>query len=1130
MWGQQAWSRKLEINNSLTIKIVKLLNFMKTILLSISIFFFTLPNFAQNEASNWYFGKFAGLDFRNGTPTLLTDGKIQTNEGCSTISDSDGNLLFYTNGVKVWNKNHKIMINGDGLFGHWSSSNSSIVIPKPNSTNIYYVITLDEPNHITAGYYPNPDPSPRHIELYDPTTDSDDGLINGLNYSIIDMSLNGGEGEVISKNNHLITYDPSDIEQKKYKCSEKLTAVYNSDGTAIWFLTYFIDKFYVFKIDKNGINTTPITSPSGFTIATNGYLNNAIGCIKFSPDGKKLAMANSYLGDNADKLYQGNAYLFNFDNSTGLVSSGLKILDGDHPYGVEFSPNSQVLYINANKYNSFSSDLYQFDLTASNVANSKYRAWGAVGAGALQLAIDGKIYISMPDTWFLSQILNPNVYGSSVNVTWFNIDLDGFNSGRKSFFGLPTFIQSNFEQNLTFENLCLGSETKFNLANYTNVDSVIWDFGNPISGADNVSTDLNPAHTFTASGNYEITATVISTTGISRFIKRKLEITNLPIAHPIKDIYVCAEDNSSYSNWVSSFPTSHLENEVLGDQKNMMVTYYEGYGSPIYNMSTRAVFSQETIRVRVANKNNPMCYDETFFKVIVTGGAKAFPVEDIYACDNDGDGFAEFDLSKVKAMIAGNQTNMTVTIFDDNNNLINLSATETFVNTVPVKQVLTARISDTNAKCYQEKNFNLVLSSKPVANSLAPLIGCDDNNDGISEFFDTSNVESSVLRSQTGMKVSYFNSIGNELPSPLPNPYTNTVANQETIRVRVTNIQTDCYSETFLNLTTSTQPQINQPQTLYACDEGNGFGVFDTSSIENQLIGNQKNLLISYSDQNGIVLPSPLSLNFKNTVAWSGTINVKVENKLNSKCYSETSFNLIVNKLPTINLNDEYFLCDLEPSLFITADLNFDSWKWSFENGKVISNSFEANLIDAGTYTLLVTKIDNGISCENSFSFHLVRSILPKIDEIKIQDVSDNNSIEIITAGNGDFEYAIDGFNFQDNNSFHNLLGGVYVVKVRDKKGCGVDEREIVLVDYPKFFTPNNDGYNEYWHILGVDKFPNSVTTIFDRYGKFLKKLLYNDIGWDGTFNGEKLFSSDYWFTVELGNGRNFKGHFSLKR
>ncbi|MDI5894560.1 T9SS type B sorting domain-containing protein [Flavobacterium algoritolerans] len=1104
---------------------------MKTLLLAICIFFFTLPNFAQNEASNWYFGRFAGLDFRNGSPMLLTDGKIQTNEGCSSISDSDGNLLFYTNGVKVWNKNHNIMVNGDGLKGHWSSSNSSVVIPKPNSKNIYYLVTLDEPNDLTAAYYPNSDPNPRNLDPFDLTTDSDDGLNNGLNYSIIDMSLNGGEGEVVSKNIHLITYNPSDTEQKKYKCSEKLTAVYNSDGTAIWFLTHFIDKFYVFKIDNTGINTTPVISPSIFTIPINGYLNNAIGCIKFSPDGNKLAIANTYIGTDSKTQYPGNAYLFNFDNNTGSVSSGIKIMDGDHPYGLEFSPSSQVLYINTNKYNSLTSDLYQFDLTASDISNSKYRAWGAIGAGALQLGIDGEIYISMPDSSSLSQVLNPNTYGSNVDITWYNIDLEGFNPPyRKSFFGLPTFIQSNFEQNITFEDLCLGSDAKFNLINYSSVDSVTWSFGDEISGAANQSTDLKPVYVFVTAGTYEITASVKSTTGTTRIIKRKLEITELPTAHPISDIYVCAEDNSSYSNWVSSFPTSHLEKEVLRDQKNMIITYYGAYGSPIYNISNTSVFGQETIKVRVASKNNPTCFSETIFKVIVVDGAKAFPIDDIYACDNDGDGFAEFDLSKVKGMIAGSQTNMTVTIFDENNNLINLSATGTYINTVPLKQILKARISDENANCYQEKNFNLLTSPQPIAHSLTTLIGCDDNNDGISEYFDTSNIESDVLGNQTGMKITYFDSTGNQLANPLPNPYTNSIANQETITVRVTNPQTNCYTETFLNLVTSAKPMINQPKTLYGCDEGNGFGNFDTSTIENQLIGNQESLLISYSDQNGNILPSPLPLSFKNTIGWSQIIKVRVESKLNPLCYSETSFNLIVNELPKINIKDEYNLCDLEPFLYLATDSNFDSWKWTFENGTVISNSFEANLIDSGIYTLRVSKISNGISCENSFSFNLIRSILPKISEVKTQDLSDNNYIEIITAGNGDFEYSIDGFNFQDNNTFYNILGGVYDVQVRDKKGCGGDKREIVLVDYPKFFTPNNDGYNEYWHILAIEKFPNSVTTIFDRYGKLVKRLMYNDIGWNGTFNGEKLLASDYWFTVELGNGKNFKGHFSLKR
>jgi hypothetical protein len=150
--------------------------------------------------------------------------------------------------------------------------------------------------------------------------------------------------------------------------------------------------------------------------------------------------------------------------------------------------------------------------------------------------------------------------------------------------------------------------------------------------------------------------------------------------------------------------------------------------------------------------------------------------------------------------------------------------------------------------------------------------------------------------------------------------------------------------------------------------------------------------------------------------------------------FSETSFKLVVNKLPKINLQKNIFLW-FRTFIKITTDLTFDSWEWTYEDNSVISNSFEVNLIDAGIYTLRVTKINNGISCV--FSFNLVRSTLPKIQEVKIQDASDNNYIEIIT-GDGDFEYSIDGFNFQSNNTFNNISGGVYDVQVRDKKGVAL--------------------------------------------------------------------------------------------
>jgi gliding motility-associated-like protein len=671
---------------------------------------------------------------------------------------------------------------------------------------------------------------------------------------------------------------------------------------------------------------------------------------------------------------------------------------------------------------------------------------------------------------------------------------------------------------------------EFSVDDKSKIASIAWNFGDPASGVSNTSTDLSPFHDFSADGNYTITATVTAKDGTVEVLTETIDVKEPPKAYGINNVYAC--ENSFNTGFSTSFDTSMVTQQVLGGQIDKVVTFIDGKGNAynsLPNPFANTIKDRETITVRVSHKDNLCCYSETSFDLIVNTLPDVSAVPNLNLCDNNADGFTLFNLQQLETSIIGTATNKKVEFYRKNGQQIQ-SPLDAIPNLIANEEIVTIKVINTDTNCSNESTFKLIVNPLPTANQLQEIIGCDDNNDGISEYFDTSNIEPNVLGNQTGMRVTYFDANGNQLPSPLANPFTNTVANLETITVRVTNPQTKCYSETFLNLATSNKPSINQPKTVYACDEGNGFSHFDTSTIENQLIGNKSGLRIFYIDENGNNLPSPLPIIYQNTVAWSQNITVRVENQSNSLCFSETSFKLIVNKLSEINLQKDYFLCDLEPDLKITTDLTFDSWQWTYQDNSVISNSFEATLINAGQYTLRVSKISNGISCENSSSFNLVRSILPKISEVKIQDNSDNNFIEIKTSGDGDFEYAIDGFNFQGSNTFHNILGGVYLVKVRDKKGCGFDEREITLVDYPKFFTPNDDGYNDYWHILGIEKFPNSITTIFDRYGKFLKKLKYNDIGWDGTFNGEKMLASDYWFTVELGNGRNFKSHFSLIR
>ena len=226
---------------------------MKKHLLLLFVFILSLSCYAQGEANIWYFGDHAGLDFNSGNPVVLTNGKLNTYEGCATISNSAGQLLFYTDGITVWNKNHQIMPNGNGLKGDPSSSQSAIIVPKPNQSNIYYIFTVDFEAHP-----------------------------NGCQYSEVDMNLNGGLGNVTSnKNIPLVT-----------PVCEKLTAVKNASGDGYWVVLhgYGNNSFIAYSITTAGVNLTPIISNVGTKIETD--FTRTLGYLKFSPDGTKLISCN----------------------------------------------------------------------------------------------------------------------------------------------------------------------------------------------------------------------------------------------------------------------------------------------------------------------------------------------------------------------------------------------------------------------------------------------------------------------------------------------------------------------------------------------------------------------------------------------------------------------------------------------------------------------------------------------------------------------------------------------------------------------------------------------------------------------------------------------------------------------
>lgn len=433
------------------------------------------------------------------------------------------------------------------------------------------------------------------------------------------------------------------------------------------------------------------------------------------------------------------------------------------------------------------------------------------------------------------------------------------------------------------------------------------------------------------------------------------------------------------------------------------------------------------------------------------------------------------------------------------------------------------------------EQFDLVKSVEVFAlvkaYPVTTIFSCEDvQGTGISSTFDTSNIELTVLGGQIGMEIFYFDSNGDPLPNPLSNPFRNTESGSQTITVRVSNPNSNCFAETQLHFDVLSKPEVNKPSDLYACDNGGGHATFDTPSIEFELIGNQTGLNIEYFNTNGNKLPSPLPSSYQNTIPYQETIFVRVTNGQGFECFSETSFDLIVIMPLKTDLEEKYYLCGPEANLTLSVDTIWDFWEWSDGMGTILSNSHTVTLSMGGNYSLLVRKTENGIQCEKIFSFTVEQPKAPKIEEIRISDFSSSNTVEVLTSGDKDIEYSIDGLYYQKSNIFLDVLGGSYTIHVRSINGCGTTTKDIFILDYPRFFTPNNDGINDYWHIKGIEGFSNATVQIFDRYGKLLRQLIPSDIGWDGTLNGRKVPSSDYWFALQFQNGRTIKNHFTLKR
>lgn len=410
------------------------------------------------------------------------------------------------------------------------------------------------------------------------------------------------------------------------------------------------------------------------------------------------------------------------------------------------------------------------------------------------------------------------------------------------------------------------------------------------------------------------------------------------------------------------------------------------------------------------------------------------------------------------------------------------------------------------------------------------LLQCDDDTDGIT-VFNLTKVDNIVKNNVAeNLNKGYYESLADAQiktnPIVTPENYTNKVADQ-IVFARIEN-QYSCYkiAEVKLQVSTSAIPDQNPIATCDGDDNQDGFYQFDLSSEVTPQIstGLPAGLVFNYYLNSADALNDTNELPniFKNSIAFSQTIYAKATN--GADCFDITPITLVVNTFDPPNFEDESLHLCKGDDITLTVASGFNSYLWSTGS---TDNLITVN--SAGDYSVVVTDV-NG--CEKIKKFKVTLSEPAFITETVVKDFSGvDNSVLIKYTGNGNYEFSLDGTVFQDDPLFTNVRPGTYTAIARDKNGCGLSNSLITyVIDYPRFFTPNADGYNDLWLITNIAQMPNYKIYIFDRYGKFLKEMNQNSDGWNGLFNGQQLPADDYWFTLEFVDGKIVKGHFSLKR
>jgi gliding motility-associated-like protein len=623
---------------------------------------------------------------------------------------------------------------------------------------------------------------------------------------------------------------------------------------------------------------------------------------------------------------------------------------------------------------------------------------------------------------------------------------------------------------------------------------------------------------------------------------------------------------SDANDYILSLIVANPDNDITNTSQLDIVYYFSESDAllevnPLPNQYTSEVPNSQTVYIRIERGNDCFGINTMLLQVVPVPELNEVP-DDILCTDTPG--VADVVLTNYDTFVLGSQAATDV--------IISYHATQedadagvnplTSPYTVNNEQTIFVREEIQNntpsiAGCYiTNVNFTLTVEQNPQVTIPDPVFVCDDDSDGF-QTFDLTGVDADIIGSQTAMIVSYYTNQNDadSATNPIGTTFDNTIPNAQTLTFRIESLVTGCYSTGDLELIVNSLPIIPPLDNFITCDDNvetdtnptNDSVEFDLQTQNTTILNGQDPVIFQvsyYATANDAQLgTNPLPAQFTNTTN-PQTIFTRVENTI-TDCFNTAPLVLSIDPLPVVTLEEDYLLCintngtEILTPLVIYSNLSPTDYTfiWSNASGDVLETGPNFEPTQGGVYTLEVFDTQLPTQCGSPPEiFTVLESSPPEATaEVTSQPFASTHIIQSIATGQGVYEFSLDEGPWVDSGLFVGVAPGEHIVGVRDVNGCGIQEIPVVVFGYPKFFTPNQDGYNDLWNINSFSSQSNAKIYIFDRYGKLLKQISPENRGWDGTYNGTPMPASDYWFLfqyndLDTGNIKELTGHFALKR